>query len=283
MIVARLLARAALAAAALTACSGAGGGSGTGAKVTLRYRPKTGALHRYALEQQNSVKMETGPMAQLPGQEVTVHIYYTQAVTGPTAGGVGVTLTYDSTSMTPAGTARGLDRVRGLTSNVVYDERMRVVSARFTSLEGEPSPLTDQLERSVKGATFPLPERAVGVGDSWTTETEMALGAALGAIAPLTSRTTRRVKEIQVAGADTSIVLSVETTFPGDPVTINQRGHTATLQLSGTIVGEELFSLAKSALVRSSTGGTMRISVTGERGMTMAMEQQTSLQMMGAQ
>lgn len=283
MIVARLLARAALAAAALTACSGAGGGSGTGAKVTLRYRPKTGTLHRYALEQQNSVKMETGPMAQLPGQEVTVHIYYTQAVTGPTAGGVGVTLTYDSTSMTPAGTARGLDRVRGLTSNVVYDERMRVVSARFTSLEGEPSPLTDQLERSVKGATFPLPERAVGVGDSWTTETEMALGAALGAIAPLTSRTTRRVKEIQVAGADTSIVLSVETTFPGDPVTINQRGQTATLQLSGTIVGEELFSLAKSALVRSSTGGTMRISVTGERGMTMAMEQQTSLQMMGAQ
>jgi len=204
-------------------------------------------------------------------------------VTGPTAGGIGVTLTYDSTSMTPADRAPALDQMRGLTSNVVYDERMRVVSARFTSLKGEPSPLTDQLERSVKGATFPLPESAVGVGDSWTTETEMALGAALGAIAPLKSRTTRRVKEIQVAGADTSIVLSVETTFPGEPVPINQRGQTATLQLSGTIAGEELFSLAKGALVRSTTGGTMRISVTGAGGMTMAMQQQTSLKMMGGQ
>ncbi|HEU5262153.1 MAG TPA: hypothetical protein VFU41_12095 [Gemmatimonadales bacterium] len=280
---ARSLALAALAAAALTACSGAGRGSGTGAKVTLRYRPPAGATYHYALEQQNSVKMETGPMAQLPGQEVTVHIYYTQAVTGPTAGGIGVTLTYDSTSMTPAGSAPALDQMHGVTSNVVYDERMRVVSARFTGVGGEPSQLTDQLERSVKGATFPLPESAVGVGDSWTTETEMAVGGALGATAPLKSRTTRRVKEIQVAGADTSIVLSVETTFPGDPVPINQRGQTATLQLSGTIAGEELFSLVKSALVRSSTGGTMRISVKGKGGMTMTMEQQTSLQMMGAQ
>ncbi|MGH7549010.1 MAG: hypothetical protein ACREMM_12675 [Gemmatimonadales bacterium] len=106
MTAARIFALAALAAAALTACSGAGGGSGTGAKVTLRYRPPAGATYQYALEQQNSVEMETGPMAQLPGREVTVNIYYTQAVTGPTAGGIGVTLTYDSTSMTPAGRRR---------------------------------------------------------------------------------------------------------------------------------------------------------------------------------
>jgi len=273
-------ARLALTAAALAACRGAGAGD---PKITLRYRPPAGATYHYALEQQNSVKMESGPMARLPGQEVTVHIYYTQAVTGPTAGGTGVTLTYDSTSMTPGGMAPALDRMRGLTSNVVYDERMRVVSARFKGLGGEPSPLTDQLDRSVKGVIFPLPDSAVGVGDSWTAETEMALGEALGASAPLKSRTTRTVKEIQVAGADTSVLLSVRTTFPGDPVTISQRGQAATVQLSGTIAGEELFSLAKSTLVRSSTGGTMRISVKGREGMTMAMEQQTSLQLTGAQ
>lgn len=277
MTAARRLARTAvLALAMLPACRGAGG---DGPKVTLRYRPPAGATYRYALEQQNSVKMETGPMAQLPSQAVTVHIYYTQAVTGPTAGGTGVRVRYDSTSMIPSTMAPALDKMRGLTSNLVYDERMRVVSARFQSVGGEPSPLAEQLEQGIKGATLPLPEEAVGVGDSWTAESELPLGKMLGASAPLKARTKRTVKEIHVAGADTSVLLVVETTFPGDPIKLSQRGQTATLELSGNIAGEELFSLAKSTVVRSTAGGTMRINVKGKDGMTMAMTQQTSLQL----
>src|SRR5207245_4536930 len=126
---------------------------GGGARVTPRYRPPAGATYRYTLEQQNSVKMEAGPMARLHSQDVTLHIYYTQAVTGPTAGGTGVSVRYDSTSMIPATMAPALDRMRGLSSNLVYDERMRVVSARFQGAGGEPSPLTEQLEQSVKGTT----------------------------------------------------------------------------------------------------------------------------------
>lgn len=254
-----------------------------GPKVTLRYRPPAGATYHYALEQQNSIKVETGALTQ-GVEDRSVRLFYTQAVTGPTAGGTGVTLTYDSTAMTPEGMAPALDRMRGLKSDLVYDERMRVVSAHFLGIDGQPSPLTEQLEQSVRGATLPLPEVPVGIGDSWTSETELPLGQALGATGPLKSRTRRTVKEIQVAGADTSVVLTVETTFPGEPVSIRQRGRgrAAKLKLSGALSGEELFSLARSTLVRSSTGGTMRIAIEGADGLTMAVEQQTSLRLAGA-
>jgi hypothetical protein len=197
-------------------------------------------------------------------------------------GGTGVTLTYDSTTMTPEGMAPALDRMRGIKSDLVYDERMRVVSAHFSGIAGQPSPLTEQLEQSVRSATLPLPEGPVGVGDSWTSETELPLGQALGATGPLKSRTRRTVKDIQVTGADTSVVLAVETTFPGEPVPINLQGRTGRLKLSGTVSGEERFSLARSTVVQVSTGGTMRIAVEGAKGMTMAVEQQTSLRLAGA-
>ncbi|HYT99033.1 MAG TPA: hypothetical protein VEK85_01555 [Gemmatimonadales bacterium] len=55
------------------------------------------------------------------------------------------------------------------------------------------------------------------------------------------------------------------------------------LALAATAV--QVFSLAKSVPVRYSMGGTMRIAVhdpqSGSEGMTIAMEQQTSLQLTG--
>lgn len=277
-VVSRLAAPAAALAALATL---AGCRRADGPKVTLRYRPPAGATYHYALEQQNSIKVETGALAQ-GVEDRSVRLFYTQVVTGPTEGGTGVTLTYDSTAMTPEGMAPALDRMRGLKSDLVYDERMRVVRAHFLGIDGQPSPLTEQLEQSVRSATLPLPEVPVGIGDSWTSETELPVRQALGATGPLKSRTRRTVKEIQVAGADTSVVLTVETTFPGEPVSIRQRGRVAKLRLSGTVSGEELFSLARSTLVRSSTGGTMRIAIEGADGMTMAVEQQTSLRLAGA-
>jgi hypothetical protein len=278
MTAARRLASVVTLLASLAGCRGP-----SGPKVTLRYHPPTGATYHYALEQQNSMQMAGGPAGQLPGQEITLHIYYSQAVTGPTAGGIGVTVTYDSTTMLPAGMAPALDRMRGLTSKVVYDDRMHVVSATFTGIAGQASPLADQMGKSVKGMTLPLPDAPVGVGDSWTSETEMPIGEALGASTPLRSRTRLTVKEIQVAGADTSILLAVQTTFPGDPFTITQRGRQATVKLTGAIAGEQLFSLGKSVPVRYSMGGRMTIAVrdpqTGSAGMSLAMEQHTALQL----
>ena len=286
MTVARPTLLAATALAALLGCRGRPASTGT--KLTLRYHPPAGAAYHYALEQQNTMTFEGGPMAQLGEQQVTLRMYYTQSVTGPTEGGIGVTVNFDSTTMDSpmmgAGAmAPALERMRGLTSALVYDDRMHVMRAAFSGVAGMPSPMVEQMGKTLKGMAFPLPEDPVGVGDSWVAETELPLGQVAGAGAPLKAKTKLTVREIQVAGADTAVLLGVETTFPGDPVTVMQQGQTVTLKLSGGLTGEQLFSVTKGAAVRSAMGGSMRINVrggqAGPEGMTVAMQQQTSLRL----
>src|SRR5437773_1919968 len=207
------------------------------------------------------------------------------------AAGTAVTVTFDSTALESSSMATGamqpaLDRMRGLKSDLLYDDRMHVVSAAFSGLAGAPSPVTEQMGKNLKGMSFPLPDGPVGVGDSWTAENEVALAEQLGASAPIKSKTTLTVKEIQVAGADTAVLLHVETAFPGEPITLTQQGKRVTMKLSGGLTGEQLYSLSKSAQVHAAIGGTMRIKVKGaqpgEGEMTVAMTQRTSLQLTGA-
>jgi hypothetical protein len=109
---------------------------------------------------------------------------------------------------------------------------------------------------------------------------------ALNASQPLKSRTKITVKEIQIAGADTSVLLGLETSFPDEPITLTQQGQggapqTGTLRLSGNLSGEQVYSLKRSAQVRAMMGGTikMKSAAAGQPEMTMAMTQQTSLQL----
>lgn len=274
-----------LAATALLMIIGCRGSSGP--KVTLRYHPPTGASYHYALEQQNAMRVEGGPMGAMPEQAFTMRIYYTQLVTGPAKGGVGVTTTFDSTTVEAPGMGAGamqpaLDRMRGMRSEMVYDDRMQVMSAAFSGLAGAPSPMTDQMGTSVKAMAMRLPEAPVGVGDSWVSEQEMPLGQQLNPSHPIKSHTKLTVKEIQVAGPDTSVLLAVETSFPGEPIQLTQQGQHVTMKLSGGLTGERVFSLTRSVPVRATMGGTMKINVRGgqrQSDMTMAMTQQTSLQL----
>src|SRR5438093_12090022 len=108
-----------------------------------------------------------GPMSALPEQTFRMRMYYTQLVKGPAQGGVAVTVTFDSTSLDAPGMGPGamrpaLDRLRGLRSAVVYDERMHVMSAAFTGLAAAASPATEQLGNSMKSMAFPLPEAPDG-------------------------------------------------------------------------------------------------------------------------
>ncbi len=285
-------ARALACTATLLATIGGCRGGASGPKVTLRYHPPAGAAYHYALDQQNAMRFEGGPMGAVPEQTFRMRMYYTQLVKGPAPGGVAVTVTFDSTSLDAPGMGAGamrpaLDRMRGMRSDVVYDDRMHVLSAAFTGLTGAASPVTEQLGSSLKAMAFPLPEGPVGVGDSWVAEHDLPLGGqALNASRPLKSRTRITVKEIQIAGADTSVVLGIETHFPDEPITLTQQGEggapqTGTLRLSGSLSGEQVYSLQRSAQVRAMMGGTikMKSGSAGQPETTMAMTQQTSLQL----
>src|SRR2546425_8080254 len=195
-------------------------GGASGPKITLRYHPPAGAAYHYALDQQDAMRIEGGPMSAMPEQTFRMRMYYTQLVKGPMQGGGAVTVAFDSTSIEAPGMGSGamrpaLDRMRGMRSDVVYDERMHVLSAAFTGLAGAPSPVTEQLGNSMKSMAFPLPEEPVGVGDSWVTEHELPLGQqALSTSGPLKSRTRITAQAIHGAGGDTSVLLGIETSFP---------------------------------------------------------------------
>ena len=64
----------ALAAVALVTVGGCRGGA-SGSKVTLRYHPPAGAAYHYALDQQNAMRIEGGPMSAMPEQTFRMRMY----------------------------------------------------------------------------------------------------------------------------------------------------------------------------------------------------------------
>jgi hypothetical protein len=277
---------AATALAALVGCRGAGG-----PKVTLRYRPPAGATYHYTLDQQNAMRLSGGTTGGMPfEQKLALHLCYTQLVHGPAPGGVAVTVMFDSTrleapGLTDPGLEQAIDRLRGMKSEVVYDDRMQVLSAALSGLEGARSPVSEQIAASVKAMALLLPEGPVGVGDSWVAEHELPVAQQFGTTTPIKSRTKLTMKEIVVTGADTSVRLAVETSFPGDPVALNLQGRAATVRFSGGLSGEQVYSLTRGTQVRGNMRGTMTIAVRGGQAgeTTIVATQETALRLTGAQ
>ena len=259
----------------------------SGPKVALRYHPPAGAVYHFTLDQQSKIKFESGPAAAMGEQQLTMHMYFTQAVGDPSSGNIVVTMTFDSiTAQSPmlpqAMMEQQFAQMRGMKSTVHYDDRMHVQHLDFTGAPGMPPQMTDEITSSFKNLAFPFPEQPVGPGDSWDVQMELPMGNLPGA-GPIRTSTKITVKEIQVSGADTSVLLSVVTTFPKEPVNVQAQGQTVELKFAGTMTGEQLFSLRQGAPVRTTMGGTMHLEMKGAalggQSMAMSMEQQATMKM----
>ncbi len=285
-----LTAPTALAVALLAAACGDRGGNAL-SQVTLRYHPPAGAVHRYALDQINKMSMEAGPMAGMGEQQLTLQMHFTQNVTGPVPGGIEVKVTFDSTRMEAPGVspemlARELDQLRGLVSTVLFDERAQVVRSDMGAAPGVAPELTSQMATGVKAMAFALPDQPVGRGDSWTVKTDLPVGQLPGVSGAGASLTKLTVQDIRVAGGDTTVLLGVETTFPGDPITLSIAGQPATLRLSGGLSGDQTFSLTRGVVVSGTMKGTMKMNVSGgplgRQGMVLSSVTETSLRLADA-
>lgn len=268
----RVCAVAASAVLVLTACRDRGA---SGTKVTLRYHPPVGAVYHYALVQHNLMAMEAGPLAGMGKQELAMRMHFTQTVKGPGAEGnalgIEVEVTFDSTSMelpgvAPEMIAQQMARVRGIKSTVVFDERAQVLRTDFGTANIPPE-MKAQMASGIKAMTFAFPEQPVGQGDSWTISTDLPIGqmpGASGASGAGPARTTLTVREIRIAGADTTVVLGIKTEFPTDPIELNIAGQRATLKLAGSLAGDQQFSLTRGAVLESTLKGKMRMNITAE-------------------
>ena len=259
----------------------------SGPKVSLRFHPPAGAVYHFALDQNSKIKFESGPAAAMGEQQLAMHMYFTQAVGDPTGNNVVVTMTFDSiraeSPMLPqAMMEQTFQQMRGMKSTVVYDDRMHVQHLEFSGAPGMPPQMSDEITGSFKNLAFPFPDQPVGPGDSWEVQMELPMGNLRG-VGPIRTSTKITVKEIQVAGADTSVLLNVVTSFPRDPVNVQAQGQTVELKFAGTMTGEQLFSLRQGAPVRTTMGGTMHLEMKGGalggQAMAMSMEQQATMKM----
>ncbi len=269
-------------------CGEAGERSGAGAKLILRFHPPAGAAYPYELEQQITMKGESGPVAGMGEQKVTMRVFLTQTVTGPTDGGIGVAVTFDSTTMEspsfPAGmTDLQLRQLRGMTGRFVYDERMRVVRAAFDPPRGMNRQMVQQIGNAARGMSFPLPEGPVGRGDTWSDRVELPLSAIPGTSGPIAATTTVTLQEIQFAGADTTVRLGIETKLPEEPIALNFQGQRVTMRVTGSMAGEQVFSIGRGAVVQGTMRGTMRFRLSGgllgSQEMAMSMDQQVTIRL----
>jgi len=260
------------------------GACGDSTRVTLRYQPAAGTTLHYIMDQDLTVRME-GAAGAAGRQDIKMHIEYTHTVKGPTDGGTEVALHIDgvdakSPQMPPAVLSAMSEMLRGIETNIVFDERMQVVRAGVTNQGNVPAEFTSQLAGGIQGATFPLPEHPIKVGQSWTGEIAAPTGRIPGLSEPLKLHYRVRLARIRPSGADTVARLEIEASFPNDPIHIPSG---ATLTMDGTMKGDLEYSVTRSAIIHSSLKGTIRITSSGggpgDQG-AMALDQSLELLLM---
>ena len=275
--------RAALLLLALPACGGGG------PKVALRFHPPAGAVYHYALEQRTQVSIASGPLAAMAKQQLFMRVHYTQTVKGPASGGgTEVDVVFESMTMEVPGVspdliARELAKMKGTRTTVVYDARGQIVRSDFTPVPGLPPEMAGEVATSLKSMTLGFPDHPVGRGDSWTITTELPLGQVPGANTSEAgpARTTLTVREIRIAGSDTSVVLDIKTAFPTGPIHLTVGGQSGTLKLEGELAGHQQFSISRGAILDGAIKGATKMNVTaamfGSQAMSMASETESSI------
>lgn len=252
--------------------------------VTLRFRPAAGTSLRYAFEQRLTVRPDSG--TPLPPQDVTMRIYLTQAVGDGRADGIPVTSTVDSVTLDNSALAAPLlatlvERVRGLRTLTVLDARMRPVHYEIVS---RPDLHPDRLapfEQGARGLVFPLPEGPVRIGDTWTVAVPLPTGPIPGTPPSLAAPTTLTVRAVRVSGPDTTVVLGVESRFPEAPIPVDLGIGKSSLRLSGTLVGDQEFSVSRGTVVGGTMAGALRLEMTGgiagDRTLGLTLDQRLTL------
>lgn len=266
-----------------------------GPKIALRYHPPTGAVYRYALEQNTRLDMPeaSGPLAGVSHQQMRLRIYSTQTVQGPVDGGGGgieVQIVMDSASlvMPNVDLSRQLAQLRGSRSTAVFDDRFHVLRSDVSALHAAPPEVANQMAAVLNGMAYAFPAQPVGPGDSWTLSMKLPIEQFGGVDASKAgnAQSTLTVREIQVRDADTSVVLDIKTAFPTGPVELAVAGQRGSMTLSGEMTGHQTYSISRGTVVDATISGETTIKMTiptlGIREMALNTVTSSTLQLTGA-
>ena len=236
--------------------------------ITLRYAPAVGSSFRYALEQDLSMKLEGDSAGAQNSQGLAIRIAFAQTVQAQVDGGTEVYLRVDTVALSspeisPQVMANAGKMLQGLTTAMVFDSRMQVVSSRVADPGGASERDAAMVSSSLRGASLPLPPGPVRVGEVWTVEMPAPSGQVPGLTKPLMLTSRLRIESFRVeGGTDTIVTIKFETGFPKEPVPVSLEGP-GTLQIEGKLIGEQVYSLGRQALVSSNMAGTVRTTTKG--------------------
>ena len=267
---------------AVAACSGGG------PKVALRFHPPAGAVYHYALEQRTDISILSGPLAAMGKQHFFMRMPFTETVKGPAReGGTEVDVVFESVTMeipgvSPDRIARELAKMSGLRTSVVYDERGQLVRSNFVPAPDLSPDVANQVATGIKAMTLGFPQQPVGRGDSWTITSVLPLGQVPGGTSPAgAARTTLTVREIRIAGSDTTVVLDIKTAFPSGPIPLAVGSQTGTVKLEGDLAGHQQFSISRGAILDGTIKGATKAHVAGgmlaSKGMDLLTDTESSI------
>ena len=253
------------------ACAALGCGSD---KVLLRYHPKANTTHRYTLDEQMKVAV-AGASASLPAMDMGMSVQLRERIGEANRGGVGgvggvggtaVSWSVDTlTFRPPAGMdaaspafASQIARVKAMSFDLVYDDRRIPLKVQVHDPLGAAAAEGRRVTGNVEMFNYPLPVEPVGKGDHWRVETDIPLPETGG---PVSVQSVLTVKDITVAAGDTTVVFEVSTQFPEQPIAISRMGQTMTMKLSGTITGEQAFSVSQGMVLDATVSGTIKMAM----------------------
>jgi hypothetical protein len=263
----------------------------SGPKISLRYRPPAGAVYHFGSELRTTVSADSGPMAAMGRRQMLMRMYFTETVKGPVSGGTEIDVVFETVTMEIPGIRANLmgpaiAGLQGARVTMVMDELGNIVRADFTGGTGAGAPpdVGQRLKSGVQGMTVGFPSQPVGIGDSWTISSELPLADMPGVSASTNevARTTLTIREIRVAGSDTSVVLDVRMDFPSEPIRLaSSGGESATLRLEGGMTGRQVFSISRGTVTDATMKGTAKLHATasgrGAQGFSMQTETENSI------
>ncbi len=235
--------------------------------LTLRFAPPVGSAFRYALEQDLSMKLEGDSAASANTQGLAIRINFVQTVQSQVDSGTEVYLRVDTVALSSPEIPREVmanagKMLQGLTTAMVFDPRMQVVSSRVADPGGASERDAAMVSSSLRGASLPLPPGPVRVGEVWTVEMPAPSGQVPGLTKPLMLKSRLWITGFQVEGTDTIVTIKFETGFPKEPIPVSLEGS-GTLRIDGKLTGEQAYSMGRHALVNSNMSGTVRTTTEG--------------------
>lgn len=217
-------------------------------KVLLRYHPRTGTATHFRTYSHYYLE---GQLKSGPRPEYSLTLFGRDSVVGAGADSVVRQIEIDSMSRTSADESTPVGRTFVLIEGTWTDRRAPRGELRGVSSTGV---LDHMVPDALDGVTA-LPDDSVAVGDSWKSEGSYQVAEVQDTLGHLRARIQAKLKSLTVQGTDTVARFHLKVKLDGPEWFYKEMQQTQ--QLSGTIEGDEIFSLSRGVTDSLSLSGNL--------------------------